>query len=69
MSDEQILKTITREFDKVYTDHTKMMDAFTAVNHQHGDMLSAFQKVEKEHERMNREIAEIKEMLKTLLAR
>lgn len=69
MSNDTILSSISKEFEKVYNEHIKMLDAFNSVNHQHNDMLSAFRKVEKDHEIMTRDIREIKDMLKTLLNR
>lgn len=69
MSNDPILNAVNKEFAKVYQEHTRMLDSFHQVNHQHNDMLVSFSRVEKEHEAMNRELAEIKDLLKTILKR
>jgi hypothetical protein len=67
MSNEQILKKISEEFDKVHMEHVKMMGFFESVNTQHDSMLDALRTVEQEHARMNNDLNEIKGLLKSLL--
>lgn len=69
MDSDTAKNALRHDFDKVHQEHTAMIEAFTSVNRQHGDMLTALQRVEKEHDAMNRELAEIKTMLQTLLNR
>lgn len=69
MSDDAILNAVNQEFKKVYQEHTRMLESFHKVNHQHDEMMSSFTRVEKEHAAMNRELAEIKDLLKTILKR
>lgn len=69
MSNDPILNSVNKEFEKVYREHTQMLESFHQVNDQHKDMLTAFSRVTQDHEAMNRDLAEIKDLLKTILNR
>ncbi len=67
MSNDSILDKISQEFERVNTEHVRMMDFFSMVNNQHEDMLKAFKNVEIEHEKMTRDMTEIKSLLTQIL--
>ena len=69
MNTEIIIQSLQKEFEKVNLEHSLMMERFQQVNEQHDTMISSFTHVEKEHEAMNRELAEIKNLLSSILAK
>lgn len=69
MNKDSIIQAIQKEFEKVNHEHTHMMKRFQHVNQQHDTMLSSFTHVEKEHQAMNRELADIKALLTSILDR
>lgn len=68
MSNDSIIDKISQEFERVNTEHVRMMDFFSMVNNQHEDMLKAFKSVEAEHDKMTKDIAEIKSLLTQVLS-
>jgi septation ring formation regulator EzrA len=67
MSVEKVLEKITSEFERVNTEHIKMMEYFSTVNSQHEDMITSFRNVEKEHEKMSCDLMEIKDLLTSII--
>ncbi len=67
MGNDNYLKAVNDEFERVRKEHSEMKGSFQAVNHQHEEMLSTLKRVQKDHNDMNLELSEIKNMLKQLL--
>ena len=67
MGDENFLKAVNEEFEKVRQEHSEMHGSFQAVNDQHDEILAALKRVQMDHSEMNRELSEIKSLLKQLL--
>ncbi len=67
MGEENFLNVVNEEFERVRNEHADMQGSFQAVNNQHEVMLSTLEKVQNEHIEMNRDLKEIKDLLKQLL--